>query len=307
MKIRHLTAIAAAAVLMVGCSASDPLDPGNEETNGATGDGGDTPATSTVIVGSQDYYSNEIIAEIYAQALEHAGFDVQRQFTIGQRDAYMPSLEAGDIAIFPEYTGNLLQFYDPDTEARAVDEVYDELQDALPDGLAVLDQADASDQDSVTVTKDFADAHDLSTIADLAGVDEELTLGGPPELAERPYGPEGLKKIYGVEVKFSATGETTVEDLEAGTVNIANVFTADPRIQTLQLVPLADPEGLFLASHVVPLVNADLADEFAPVINPISAALTADALVAMNVQSQVDQKSREDIARLWLEDNGFLE
>lgn len=303
MKIRHLSAIAAAALVLAGCSASDPLEPEAPETTAEA----EPDTTGSVVVGSQDYYSNEIIAEIYAQALEHAGFDVQRQFTIGQRDAYMPSIEAGDIGIFPEYTGNLLQFYHPDTEVREVDEVYEALQDALPENLAVLDQAEANDQDSVTVTKEFADEHDLSTIGDLAELDEQLTLGGPPELAERPYGPKGLKDVYRLDVKFSATGETTVEELEAGTVDLANVFTADPRIQTLQLVPLADPEALFLASHVVPLVNADLADDLAPIIDPISAAMSADELVAMNVQSQVDERSSEDIAQVWLEDNGFLD
>ncbi len=302
MRIRHLPALGAAALVLAACSASDPLDPETDDTGGA-----ETQEAGSVTVGSQDYYSNEIIAEIYAQALEHAGFDVERQFSIGQRDAYMPSIEAGDISIFPEYTGNLLQFYDPDTEARTEEDVYEELQQALPDNLAVLDQAEASDQDSVTVTREFADEHDLSSIGDLAELDEELTLGGPPELAERPYGPEGLESVYGVEVEFNATGETTVEELEAGTVDLANVFTADPRIQTLQLVPLADPEGLFLASHVVPLVTAGVAEDLAPVINPVSEALSADALVGMNVQSQSDQKSPEDIAELWLEDNGFLD
>ncbi len=302
MKIRHLPALAAATLVLAACSASDPLEPETEDTGGE-----ETQVSGSVTVGSQDYYSNEIIAEIYAQALEHAGFDVERQFSIGQRDAYMPSIEAGDISIFPEYTGNLLQFYDPDTEARTEEDVYEELREALPENLAVLDQAEASDQDSVTVTKEFADEHDLSSIGDLAELDEELTLGGPPELAERPYGPEGLESVYGVEVEFNATGETTVEELEAGTVDLANVFTADPRIQTLQLVPLADPEGLFLASHVVPLVTADMEDDLAPVINPISEALSADALVGMNVQSQSDQKSPQDIAELWLEDNGFLD
>lgn len=294
MKLRHLTAAAAAIALLAGCSASDPLEP---ESSGAG---------EAIVVGSQAYYSNEIIAEIYAQALEHNEFEVQRQFSIGQRDAYMPSIESGDITIFPEYTGNLLQFYEPDTEMREAQEVYEALVDALPENLAVLDQAEASDQDSVTVTKEFADAHDLSTIADLADIDETLTLGGPVELAERPYGPEGLKSVYGVEVDFSATGETTVEELEAGTIDLANVYTADPRIQILQLAPLADPEGLFLASRVVPLVSAEVADRLGPIINPISAALSADQLVALNVQSQVDEKSPQDIARVWLEDNGFL-
>jgi osmoprotectant transport system substrate-binding protein len=292
-------AIAASAVLVLaGCSSSNPLE---EESAG-----GGEPAGDTIVIGSQDYYSNEIIAEIYAQALEGAGFEVERQFTIGQRDAYIPELESGAITLFPEYTGNLLQFFDPETEARTSEDVYAALQDALPENLTVLDQAEASDQDSYTVTAEFADANGLTTIADLANVTEPLTLGGPPELAERPYGPAGLAETYGVEVTFSATGATTVESLVAGAVNVANVFTADPMIQTQDLVVLEDPEGLFLASNVVPVVNADVADEIADVINAVSAALTADALVALNVQSTEDEMSPDDIAAAFLEENGLL-
>jgi osmoprotectant transport system substrate-binding protein len=133
-----------------------------------------------------------------------------------------------------------------------------------------------------------------------------LTLGGAPELEERPYGPAGLLEKYGVTVGFTATGDTTVEDLLAGTVNIANVYSADPRIQTEDLVTLADPEGLFLASNVVPLANAEIADEIADVINAVSAALTPEGLVALNVQSTVDQLSSADIATQWLTENGLI-
>ncbi len=230
---------------------------------------------------------------------------MERQFGIGQRDAYIPELESGAITLFPEYTGNLLQYFEPDTEARAADEVYAQLQDALPDNLTVLDQSSATDQDSYTVTAAFAQENGLTSIADLAGVSVPLTLGGPPELAERPYGPTGLKETYGVDVAFSPTGDTTVEDLVAGTVNVANVFTADPRIQTDDLVVLEDPKALFLASNVVPLVSTDVADDIAEVINAVSAALTPEGLVALNVQSTVDQQSTPDIAAAWLSENGL--
>ncbi|HOY82690.1 MAG TPA: ABC transporter substrate-binding protein, partial [Rhodoglobus sp.] len=252
------------------------------------------------------YYSNEIIAEIYSQALENAGFTVERKFQIGQRDAYLPSLESGEVDLFPEYTGNLLQFYSPDTTATTSDDVYAELQTALPDTLTVLDQAAATDQDSYNVTADFAATNNLKSLADLKNVTVPLTLGGNPELAERPYGPAGLLATYGVTVGFTATGDTTVEDLLAGTVNIANVYSADPRIQTDNLVTLADPEGLFLASNVVPLVNKDVADQIADVINAVQAKLTAEGLVALNVQSTVDQKSSAEIATQWLKDNGLI-
>jgi osmoprotectant transport system substrate-binding protein len=286
-----------AALALAGCSSSDPL--AEESAGGA-------PASDTIVIGSQAYYSNEIIAEIYAQALEGAGFEVEREFNIGQRDVYMPEIESGAITLFPEYSGNLLQYFDEDTEARTPEDVYAALQDAMPENLTVLDQSGASDQDSYTVTAAFAEEWDLTTIADLANVTVPLTLGGPPELAERPYGPTGLADVYGVDVTFSPTGDTTVENLVAGTVNVANVFTADPRIQTQDLVVLEDPEGLFLASNVVPVVNADVADEIADVINAVSAALTAEALVALNVQSTEDQMSPDDIAAAFLEENGLV-
>ncbi len=284
-----------AALALSGCATGDPLDSGSE-----------SGASETITIGSQAYYSNEIIAEIYAQALENAGFTVERTFNIGQRDAYLPSLEDGEIDLFPEYTGNLLQFYSPDTTATSSDDVFAELQAVLPENLTVLDQASATDQDSYNVTAEFAEANNVSSLADLAGLTVPLTLGGPAELAERPYGPTGLLEKYGVTVAFTATGDTTFEDLIAGTITIANVYTADPRIQTDNLVTLEDPEGLFLASNVVPLVNVEIADQIADVINAVQAKLTAEGLIALNVLSTVDQLSSPEIATQWLTENGLI-
>ena len=287
---------AIAALALSGCASSDPIS-GGSETSAA-------PASDTIVIGSQAYYSNEIIAEIYAQALEGAGFSVERQFNIGQRDAYIPSLEDGTIQLFPEYTGNLLQFFDPDTTATSSDEVYAALKEALPEGLTVLDQSPATDQDSYNVTAAFAQEHNLKSIADLAGI-PNLVLGGPPELETRPYGPSGLKSKYGVDVTFRGTADTTVDELVAGNIQIANVYSANPRIKTDDLVTLADPEGLFLASNVVPVVSTSVSDKIADVINKVSAALTPEGLVALNVESTVDQKSPKDIASAWLKANGL--
>jgi osmoprotectant transport system substrate-binding protein len=275
----------ASALVLTGCAA----------------DGGDS---DTVVVGSQAYYSNEIIAEIYSQALESAGYTVERQFQIGQRDAYLPELESGAVDVFPEYTGNLLQFYSPDTTATQADEVYAELAGALPEGLSVLAASPATDQDSYNVTAEFAAANGLVTLADLAGLDG-LVLGGPPELEERTYGPAGLLETYGVTVGFSGTGDITVDALLAGEITVANVFSGDPRIAEFGLVTLQDPEGLFLASNVVPLVSSDRAEELAAILDPISAALSPEGLVALNLQSTKDQLSAAVIATQWLADNGF--
>ncbi len=288
---------AIAALALAGCASADPITGGD----GAAEEPG---GSSTIVIGSQAYYSNEIIAEIYAQALEGAGFEVERNFSIGQRDAYMPSLEDGSIDLFPEYTGNLLQFFDPGATATTPDDVYAALQEALPEGLTVLEQSPATDQDSYNVTADFAAENDLVSIADLAGI-EGLVLGGAPELEQRPYGPTGLKDVYGVDVTFNPTGDTTVDELVAGNIQVANVYSADPLIETQDLVTLEDPEGLFLASNVVPVVSEDIADEIADVINAVSAALTPEGLVALNVQSTVEQMSTDDIAAAWLAENGL--
>ncbi|MCU1570765.1 MAG: transporter substrate-binding protein [Naasia sp.] len=299
-------AVVGAALALSGCASADPLGSGSSTGASSTPDSStSTGTTDTIVVGSQAYYSNEIIAEIYAQALENAGYTVQRQFQIGQRDAYLPALEKGDVDVFPEYTGNLLQYYDPKTTATKSDEVYAELKTALPDGLTVLEQSPATDQDSYNVTKEFADKYSASSIADLAAVNG-LVLGGNAELEDRPYGPQGLASVYGVTVDFQATGDTTVDALVAGTIDIANVYSADPRIASQGLVTLADPEGLFLASNVVPLVNADIADELAAVLDPIDAALTPEGLTALNVLSVDKQESSDQIATDWLTENGLL-
>ena len=266
------------------------------------GGGGDT-----LVVGSQDYYSNEIIAEVYAQALEEAGFTVERDLRIGQREVYMPEIEEGNIDVFPEYTGNLLQYLVPDTKATQSDEVYSELSEAMPEGLRVLDQADASDQDSYVVLKTLADEHGATAVGDLAGV-EGLTLGGNSELESRPYGPKGLADAYGVTVDFApiedSGGPLTVKALRDGDVEMVNIYSADPVLASDDLVRLEDPEGLLLASQVVPVVSEKVDEEAASVIDEVSGKLTAEALVEMNAKSVEEEAAAATIAKDWLAEQG---
>lgn len=258
-----------------------------------------------IVIGSQAYYSNEIIAETYALVLEDAGYTVDRQFSLGQRDVYVPALLSGEVDLFPEYTGNLLQYFDATATATAADDVYSALTAALPAGLSALEMSGASDQDSYNVTANFAAQNKLTSIGDLAAL-TGLKLGGAPELAERPYGPTGLASFYGVNVEFEATGDATVEALVAGLVNMANVYSADPRIQQLGLVTLADPLGLFLASNVVPIASDAVDQKARDLINKVSKAMTAEDLIAMNVRSVAEQLSPNQIAREWLFSKGLI-
>ncbi|MBP6684407.1 MAG: ABC transporter substrate-binding protein [Leucobacter sp.] len=299
-RIGALAALALAGVtLLTACGSADPLDSSGESTAGTS---------ETIVVGSQAYYSNEIVAELYAQALEAGGFTVDRQLQIGQREVYMPELEAGKIDVFPEYTGNLLQYFDADTTATSSDDVYAALVEALPEGLRVLDQAEASDQDSYVVTSEFAKQHDLAEIGDLAGV-AGLVLGGNSELETRPYGPTGLKEAYGVDVSFTpiedSGGPLTVKALRDGQVQLVDLYSADPVFAEGDLVVLQDPKGLFLASHVVPVVSERVDDEAAAIINKVSAALTAEDLQQLGAQSVNDEAPAAKIAAAWLKEQGL--
>jgi osmoprotectant transport system substrate-binding protein len=283
---KFLAAVAAAVSLTLAGCAQAPSEP--------------------IVIGSQAYYSNEIVAEVYALVLEDAGYTVERQFSLGQRDVYVPALLAGEVDLFPEYTGNLLQYFDPSASQTATDEVYAALGAALPEGLTALALSPATDQDSYNVTANFAAQNNLVSIADLANL-TGLKLGGAPELAERPYGPNGLMTTYGVTVEFEATGDTTVEALVAGLVDMANVYSADPRIQQLGLVTLTDPAGLFLSSNLVPIASDAVDQRARDLISAVSEAMTAEDLVGMNVRSTVEQLSAAQIARDWLVSKGLID
>lgn len=290
--------VAAIALALSACGSGNPLEPSN------TSDASDVP--DAVVVGSQAYYSNEIIAEIYAQALESDGVTVERKFNIGQRDAYMPDIESGAITLFPEYTGNLLEFLASETASTSPDDVYAELQQSLPENLIALDYAEASDQDTYTVTKSFADEYGLESIADLADVPGTVTIGAAPEFELRPYGPDAAKQEYGVDLTFSATGPTTLEALRDGVVQVADIYSADPAFESGELVALQDPENMILSSNVVPIVNASVADEISSTVNAVSSKLTTKDLVTMNVQSTADKQQPTEIAAAWLEANGLV-
>ncbi|RFA10845.1 glycine/betaine ABC transporter [Subtercola boreus] len=287
-------ALGLSVVALAGCSASGGADP--LAAPSASGD--------TIVVGSQAYYSNEIIAEIYAEALESDGFAVKRQFNIGQREAYLPELESGGVDLFPEYTGPLLQYWVPTTTLTQADEVYEALRAAAPAGLQVLDQSAATDQDAYAVTREFSEQYGVTSLADLASVPVPLVVGGNAEGVDRPNGPKGLLEHYGVTVGFTPIddggGPLTVSSLKSGAIQLGIVYTASPTIQSGDLVILDDPENLFTASHVVPVASDSLPAGAADTVNRISAALTPEDLIAMNVQSVDGQQSSDAIAAGWL-------
>lgn len=296
------TALVGASLLLAGCASSAPLSTPDSTASASV--------AGTVVVGSQQYYSNEIIAELYAQALEAGGYEVDRQFQIGQREVYIPELESGAIDILPEYTGNLLQYYDKETEATTAEEVVAALAEALPDGLRVLEPAEATDQDSFNVTAEFAAEWSLVSLEDLVDVTVPLVVGANSEFETRPYGPEGLRRVYGVEVTVlpieDSGGPLTVKALQDGTVNIADIYSADPSIAANGFVTLEDPLALVLPQQVIPLVSDRVDADMEEILNAVSAELSTPELIALNSRSVNEQASSAVIAADWLAEKGLL-
>ena len=286
-----------------GCGSSNPLGGG-----AASGD------LKSVVVGSADFPESKIVAEIYAGALEANGFTVVRQFGIGSRETYIPALRDHSIDLIPEYTGNLLQYFNPKSTASSPGDVELALYRALPGDLAILNPAPANDTDTVTVTAATAANWGLKTIADLVPHAAEVKFGAPSEFLKRQQGLPGLKAKYGLEIKpdnFVAIsdggGPATVKALSAGTVTAANIFSTSPAIPQNKFVILEDPKNNFLPGNVVPLLSSQKnSEELKKVLNAVSARLTTRDLTDLNASvsgnSGIDP---DEAARHWLAANAF--
>lgn len=305
---RALLGLTAAVALVAGCSGADPM---------ATSDPADTTggeATSTSIsVGSAGFPEAEIIAELYAQALEADGVTVERNMQIGAREAYIAALEDGSVDLLPEYTGNLLQFWDAESTAKTPEEVLSALRDVAPEGMRIPEPSTAENKDTYVVTEEFSADNDVTSLADLSGLDT-LRIAANPELPERPFGPQGLTEIYGVPadiIQFTPIddggGPLTVQALLDGDVDMANIYSTTPAITDEALVMLEDPENMIVPQQVFPLVSNKVPETLDERLNAVSEALTTEDLIAMNARNQGDEKaSPSTIAADWLADEGII-
>lgn len=295
--------IALAAALLTGltlsaCGGSDPLDESAGEDAASSEDSGG----GSVTVGSANFPENVLLAEMYAAALEDAGVTVEKRLNIGNREAYIQGIEDGSIDLIPEYTGALTLYFNSEAEASDPEGVYTELQDALPEGMTVLERSEAEDKDAVVVTAETAEEYDLASIADLEPVAGDLVLGGPPEWEERYTGVPGLKEVYGLEFSsfrpLAAGSNLTAQSLANGQIDAGNIFSTDPSIVENDFVVLEDPESLFVAQNIVPLISEDaLNDDISEALNEVSGELDTAKLTELLARVQTDGENPEDVAR----------
>ncbi len=301
-----VAAVSIASLALAACGGSGGTSSGSS-SNPLSG----SSSKGSVVVGSANFPEDELLAEIYIQALQAKGVKVTPKLNIGARAVYYPEIVKGAITILPEYNGALLTTsVDPSSTATSTADVNAALNAKLPSSLEILNPSAAQDKDSVTVTAAFAKAHNLTSIDQLKSLAATLAIGGPPEFKTRVEGLVGLKNTYGLTFKsfvpLDESGPVTLAALTSGKVQAADVFTTPPQIITDHLLSLADPKSVFAAQNVIPLVyKKGVNPTIVSALNAISAKLTTADLLAMDKQIIVDHANYSTVAANWLKQNGL--
>lgn len=278
------------------------------------GSGGDTKAGPTITVGSTNFGEQLILGEIYAQVLEANGYPVARAFNLGSREVVNPALKSGEIDLLAEYTGTLLTF-EGGTPTTDSGETHAALVAALADdGLVVLAYAPAQDKNGIVVTAETAATLGLSKVSDLAAHNGTLVFGGPPECPNREFCLIGLQTVYGLDFAtfrpLDVGGPLTVTALEGGEIDVALLFTSDGVIAAKGFVLLEDDRNLQPADNIVPVTTKEIVDaygaEFRALLDSVSAKITTAELTELNKRYGIDAEDADDLARAWLQANGFL-
>ena len=295
-------AVVVAAILPLSACGGDPT------SGGGTGDA----SSPAITIGSANFPENQLLAEMYAQALEAKDVTVTRKFNIGARELYLKALKDGSIDMIPEYNGALLAALSPNGEVAqgvtTTEQVDAELEKVLPSGLQMLKSSPAEDKDTLTVTSDTADKYSLKTIDDLKPVASKFVVGAGPEFKTRYQGLVGLDKVYGLTFKsfksLDPGGPLTKAALNKGQIQVANIFSTDSSIQTDNLVVLDDTKNLFLAQNVTPVITkSKVKGDVESTVDAVSAALTTEDLTKYLAEVAVDKKSYETVAKQFLSDN----
>lgn len=264
--------ITALAVLAAGCgSSSDTASPESNRTG--------------VRIASFDFAESELVAEVYAQAIEGAGLPVIRLGAVGPREVVAPALEKGLIDVVPEYMGTAARHF---AAQRGADDLgIDASLQAR--GLMLLDPAPAENVNVFVVTPGNAAAFRLSTLSDLGEWPVPMRLGGPAECTTRPYCQIGLEEVYGVRV-FEFVPQSslarTAEALVRHEIDVGVMFSTAAELLIEPLVVLEDDLRLQPDENIVPLVRMDAVERWGPLLtdalHQVSSRLTTGDLQRMN-------------------------
>lgn len=298
--VRVMVFVVLTALLAAGCSGDDPAPVGSK---------------GTVTVGSGARPEAQIIARMYALALQEAGFEVTDRFDAGTRAAYVPALQRGELDVVPEYLSALTGYLDTAKNGAAgqpptgdVERTLRTLQGLLAGRpLRVSPLSTATDQTAYAVTKKLADRERLGTVSDLVRLNGQLVLGGPAGCSTDHFCLGGLQDVYGLRFKdVLAVGEVSsrpvFDALQEGAVDVGAVLSSAGGVAANNLVVLEDDRRLQQPGNILALYRDVLPQEARDVVGKVNQALTTEKLQELNKKVEMDGEDAAELAKRFLQD-----
>jgi glycine betaine/choline ABC-type transport system substrate-binding protein len=320
-RLRALFALLAAAILAFSVAACGDDDD----------EGGDGEATATLIeenpdnngvqitVGSKNFTEQIVLGEIYAQALEAAGYDVSKDLNLGDETVALKALQDGEVDAYPEYTSTALtSFFDfaPEDVPGDPEQAFEESQDEFEGlGLQAFPPTQFNSANAVGLLTETAEELGVETISDLEGESQDLDLYGSPECRQRIDCLVGLEENYGLEFKSftPVTIELRYEVLDKGDADLSILFTTDAQLFTDpdKYTILEDDQGLLPSGNVLFVATQDIVaeagDDFGETVENVQESLTLEVMQELNARVDVDREKEEDVAADYLREFGYIE
>jgi osmoprotectant transport system substrate-binding protein len=318
-----------ASLALAACGSGDPLAEdtaapgggGAAETGEATDDGSAAAGgTGDITVGGANFTEMQIMTEIYAALLSDAGYTVDT-ISSDAREIYAPALASGDIDVVPEYAATMAEYLNrevngPDAEVVATNDAAETVEAMRPlaeeQGLVVLEPAEAASQNGFAITQELSDETGATTLSDFAAAQPEIVLAATEECPTRPFCQLGLEETYGFTVTellpLGFGSPQAKQAVVAGEADMALVGTTDATLEADGLVLLEDDQSLQLADNLVPVVNAEVAEDTALVdaLNSLADTLTTEDLAELNRRVDGDRELPADVASEWLTEEGLI-
>ena len=296
---------------------------GDDKKSSSTSSGASAPASGdqpgkgkpAIRIGDKNFPEQYVLGQLYKQALEAKGFTVSLKDNIGSSEITDKALKAGQIDMYPEYTGTIvaeLAHNPPASRPKSADEAYEKAKAyEEKSGFTLLEKTPFVDADANAVLKSFASKHGLKTTSDLKKL-PSFTFGAPPENKTRFEGVVGMRQIYGLNnLKFVplAIG-LQYQALDSGKIDVGVVFTTDGQLLgDTKYTILDDDKSIYGFQNVAPVVKKDLVTKegpaFAETVNAVSAKLTNDAVRRMNQAVVVNKQKPAAVAMQFLKANGL--
>ena len=256
------------------------------------------PAERSITVGSKNFSEGYLLAEVMAQLLESRGFSVRRRFGLGGTLICYEALLKGEIDVYPEYSGTVLQAILKMQQLPAGQELNDVLQSLH---IEALPQLGFNNTYALAVKRKLAEDKNLGSVSDLKS-HPELKIALTHEFLNRADGWPGLKQTY--DLPFTPVGiehGLAYQAIDRGQIDITDAYSTDGDLERYGLTTLADPQGYFPEYLAVPLIRSDSQPEAKQVLGLLEDKLDADMMRRLNGEVPVEGKSFAAVASDFLQ------